>query len=224
MHCALYIYIYICKIRLLLARFFFVYLYRVLCCYVIHSARERNGVDEDVTPFAAFVSFSSVRLSRPTPPLYIACFWANHTRNRIRAYGGFLLKKNSIHKNNKQDTTQKRRRSVSIFAIIIQRDRQCTAYKILLNSLLSRDEHCITFECILWTQTKKPTMQKFDDVHTHSTDDRIFVFVEPKFRQNEIQTHLYILSKLRYKLSHSTMDWIFFFARQFAHICTSCLC
>lgn len=61
------------------------------CCYVIHSAR-KIGVDEDVTPFAAFVSFSSLfavsraRAIRRT----FASFWSNHTRNhafaRIRCF------------------------------------------------------------------------------------------------------------------------------------------
>lgn len=90
-------------------------------------------------------------------------------------------------KHTKTQKKQQRRRSVSIFAVIIQRDRQCTAYKILLNSLLST----LYYFRMHSSNTNQTKRCKSLTMCTRSSD-RIFVFVEPKFKQNETQTHLYI--------------------------------
>lgn len=132
------------------------------------------------------------------------------------AHTTFFFFKFSIHKNNEQDTTHKKkqqqRRSVSIFAVIIQRDRQCTAYKILLNSLLSR-RTLYYFRMHSSNTNQNPTMQKFDDVHTFNRS--VFLYSSNLNSNKMRHKHICIFSKLQHKLSHSTMNWIYF-ARQFA--------
>lgn len=147
----------------------FVWVYRVLCCYVIQSARKKRRRRRCHT--ICDVSFLFIcPLSRATS-VHCLLLGESYTQSHSRIRRFFFLNFQFTKITNKTQHTKKNNNNDDQFLFSPSLFRE-TDNALHIRSYLirfSRDEHCITFECILRTQTKTQRCKSLT-MCTRSTD------------------------------------------------------